>query len=97
MKRFKSDDHSDFRIETEKSSFSEEKFLLYRKYQTAVHLDAFDEVTPESFSRFLVTSPLVDCDPRFGTFHQTYFLGDRLVAVAVGIVVVVVIVLVVIC
>eukprot|EP01031_Cornospumella_fuschlensis_P037606 gene37606-45683_t len=77
----------DISIEMEPSSFTEEKFALYKKYQVAVHNDKPDEVTPEGFTRFLVTSPLVleenDGSKKYGSFHQLYRLNGVLIAVGV--------------
>jgi arginine-tRNA-protein transferase len=71
------------------SSSSAEKFALYKKYQVAVHGDKPDSLTEKGFSRFLVTSSLVDTtspagEPqRYGSFHQEYRLDGELVAVGV--------------
>lgn len=71
-------------ISIERSSFSQEKFLLYRKYQVVIHHDQPDEVTRESFSRFLVDSPLSDVvQNKYGSFHHLYRLNSQLVAVGV--------------
>lgn len=74
----------------EPASFSEEKYQLYKKYQTLVHHDKEDELTPEGFTRFLVESPLVDPEgpeeskPHvYGTYHQLYRLNGKLIAVGV--------------
>ncbi|CAG8548936.1 15742_t:CDS:10 [Funneliformis caledonium] len=77
------------RIVFEKSSFSKEKYELYRKYQIKVHNDEPYEVTEGGFKRFLVNSPLnfeaTDKPniPGYGSFHQCYYLDDKLIAVAV--------------
>lgn len=42
----------------EPSSFSEEKFQLYKRYQMAVHGDKESKVTKTGFTRFLCDSPL---------------------------------------
>jgi len=47
-------------IELEKSSYSDEKFQLYKRYQVAIHLDDPSSLSPKGFKRFLVDSPLVD-------------------------------------
>lgn len=82
-----------FTITTENSFFTEEKYELYRSYQINVHGDDPMSVTKESFTRFLVTSPLVNnvessathSDPTtsYGTFHQLYRVDGRLVGVGV--------------
>lgn len=38
-------------------TYSKEKFELYKKYQTLVHNDEPEEITPLSFSRFLCENP----------------------------------------
>lgn len=42
----------------ERSAYSEEVFALYKKYQCNVHGDSEEEISPKSFKRFLVDSPL---------------------------------------
>eukprot|EP00850_Spirogloea_muscicola_P022063 SM000275S10319 [mRNA] locus=s275:7781:12047:- [translate_table: standard] len=75
-----------------RSSFIEEEFKLYKKYQVAVHNDNPRKVTPTSYRAFLVDSPLIavqqleDCSgpsSGFGSFHQQYRIDGRLVAVGV--------------
>lgn len=81
-------------IETEKASYSEEKFALYKQYQCAVHNDKPDEVTPKGFTRFLIDSPLVDTRIDFsassgfgyGTYHQLYRLAKSGKLIAVGVI-----------
>lgn len=46
-----------FRTKFEPSGFSKEKFELYKKYQVEVHNDAPNDVTEESFKRFLCDTP----------------------------------------
>ncbi|RIA89300.1 arginine-tRNA-protein transferase [Glomus cerebriforme] len=77
------------RIVFERSSFSKEKYELYYKYQTKIHNDEPYEVTEGGFKRFLVNSPLQfettdkPNTPGYGSFHQCYYLDDKLIAVAV--------------
>jgi arginine-tRNA-protein transferase len=52
------------------------------KYQIAVHHDTVDELTEEKFVRFLVDTPLRG-SPEYGSFHQKYYLDEKLIAVAV--------------
>jgi len=75
----------DMQCTTEPSSYSEEKFQLYKKYQIAVHNDKEEEVTAAGFTRFLVETPLVDDtkDKIGGSFHQLYRLNGKLIAVGV--------------
>ncbi|KAF0500582.1 arginine-tRNA--protein transferase 1 [Gigaspora margarita] len=76
-----------FKITIELSSFTQEKYQLYCKYQTIIHNDT--ELSEESFRRFLVNSPLkhepqvTPNTPGYGSFHQCYYLDDKLIAVAV--------------
>jgi arginyl-tRNA---protein transferase len=88
-----SNDVDRFTIETEKSSFSPEKFDLYKRYQIEIHKDAPSSVTEVGFRRFLVDSPLVDTNKKqgtgtglpiaYGTYHQLYRLDSKLIAVGV--------------
>ncbi|CAG8697477.1 2665_t:CDS:2, partial [Dentiscutata erythropus] len=76
-----------FKVTTELSSFTQEKYQLYYKYQTIIHNDT--ELSEESFRRFLVNSPLkhepqvIPIASGYGSFHQCYYLDDKLIAVAV--------------
>ena len=80
-------------VELEASSFTEEKFNLYKKYQTTVHEDPPEKITPKGFTRFLVSSPLYDRRTTaevassggvpYGSFHHCYRLNGVLIAVAV--------------
>uniref|UniRef100_A0A182PVE7 Arginyl-tRNA--protein transferase 1 n=1 Tax=Anopheles epiroticus TaxID=199890 RepID=A0A182PVE7_9DIPT len=55
-------------------------YNLYKKYQTAIHNDPPGAI--EEYLDFLVKSPLKPSQG-FGTFHQQYWLDDRLIAVGV--------------
>jgi arginine-tRNA-protein transferase len=79
-------------IDTVKPEFTEERFQLYKKYQHLVHNDVLEDLSPEGFTRFLVTSPLQTRpsskksdagEARLGTFHQLYRLDGQLIAVGV--------------
>lgn len=78
-------------IRTRKSSFDAEEFALYRRYQMAVHHENAEDVTENTFRRFLVDTPLIFVPPSeegasfcgFGSFHQQYLIDGRLVAVGV--------------
>ncbi|KAJ8923364.1 hypothetical protein NQ315_001922 [Exocentrus adspersus] len=63
---------------------------LYEKYQTAIHNESAEDNSPDQFHSFLVQTPLEPVDfpdgidgPGFGSFHQQYWLDDKLVAVGV--------------
>lgn len=85
----KDDESNDIEITMELASFTVEKFELYKQYQISIHGDKVDEITPEGFSAFLVTSALYDEDSssnkvyKYGTYHQLYRYKGNLVAVGV--------------
>ncbi|KAL7738446.1 hypothetical protein ACLKA6_006755 [Drosophila palustris] len=62
---------------------------LYRKYQIVIHNDNPARLTLASMQRFLVKSPLKhqknEDGPEmgYGSFHQQYWLNDKLIAVGV--------------
>ncbi|KAI9232798.1 hypothetical protein MVEG_08055 [Podila verticillata NRRL 6337] len=81
-----------FRVQLEPSSFTEEKHELYVKYQMSVHNDPRSKCGPSNFTNFLVDSPLTpsvktvdwtEDNPGCGSFHQCYYLDDKLIAVSV--------------
>ncbi|CAL8258385.1 unnamed protein product [Lota lota] len=67
----------------------EQSAALYARYQTAVHGDPASECDESEFRRFLCDSPLEAESPPdgpemgYGSFHQQYWLGSRMVAVGV--------------
>ena len=70
------------------SSFIE-TYLLYKKYQMAVHGDKEEEVSERSFRRFLCDTPLISLDGpmgwdhKYGSFHFQYRIDGKLIMVAV--------------
>ncbi|XP_055312807.1 arginyl-tRNA--protein transferase 1-like isoform X2 [Sitodiplosis mosellana] len=62
---------------------------LYRRYQIGIHKDPPEKITRKSFENFLVRSPLQHETPDdgptcgYGSFHQQYWLDDKLIAVGV--------------
>ncbi|KAH7916339.1 arginine-tRNA-protein transferase [Hygrophoropsis aurantiaca] len=82
-----------FRVTLEESSFSQEKYALYERYQTQIHHD-YDN-SPVSFRRFLVQSPLVPenipypstptehLPLQYRSYHQMYRLDGELIAMGV--------------
>ncbi|KAH8355335.1 hypothetical protein KR093_011252 [Drosophila rubida] len=62
---------------------------LYRKYQLVIHNDNPARLTLASMQRFLVKTPLKHeksedtPDMGYGSFHQQYWLDDKLIAVGV--------------
>ncbi|KAF9147361.1 Arginyl-tRNA--protein transferase 1 [Linnemannia schmuckeri] len=79
------------RIKLEPSSFTEEKHALYTKYQMEIHHEPRSKCQPKSFTNFLIDSPLTaskpddwtEEDPGYGSFHQCYYLDEKLIAVSV--------------
>ncbi|KAL3680317.1 hypothetical protein R1sor_023273 [Riccia sorocarpa] len=79
-------------IRMARSSFIEEEFALYKKYQIHIHKDRPEDVRDTSYKKFLVDSPLTFVPPAndgttpscgFGSFHQQYRLDGKLIAVGV--------------
>ncbi|KAL6526842.1 hypothetical protein OROGR_015932 [Orobanche gracilis] len=84
--------HRRFEIRLNGSSFDDEEYSLYRKYQIRVHNDPPDHVSESSYKRFLVDTPLLHVPPNgdyavppcgFGSFHQQYLVDGKLIAVGV--------------
>ncbi|KAG0051072.1 Arginyl-tRNA--protein transferase 1 [Gryganskiella cystojenkinii] len=81
-----------FKVKLEPSSCTDEKHALYSKYQQQVHHEPASKCKVSNFTNFLVDSPLTatkdparwtESDPGFGSFHQCYYLDDKLIAVSV--------------
>ncbi|WOL14952.1 arginyl-tRNA--protein transferase 2-like isoform X1 [Canna indica] len=80
-------------IRMKRSSFDQEEFDLYKRYQIKVHDDKPEKVTVSSYQRFLVDTPIIFVPPisgdntippcGFGSFHQQYLIDGKLVAVGV--------------
>ncbi|KAI8910257.1 arginine-tRNA-protein transferase [Gorgonomyces haynaldii] len=77
------------RFELVKSVFDPTVFELYRKYQMFVHKDPPEKLKESQFTGFLVDSPIA-FEPAqlgsafgYGSFHQKYYIDDKLVAVSV--------------
>ncbi|KAI9056577.1 hypothetical protein FKP32DRAFT_1599303 [Trametes sanguinea] len=82
-----------FEVTLEPSSFTEEKFALYKSYQKEIHHE--DDKAPSSFKRFLVQTPLIPqpieypsgrpshLPENYGSYHQLYRLDGELIAVGV--------------
>ncbi|XP_055372591.1 arginyl-tRNA--protein transferase 1 isoform X2 [Condylostylus longicornis] len=62
---------------------------LYQKYQVTIHKDPPHKITKFQFERFLCATPLKNYKPEngpadgYGSFHQQYWLDDKLIAVGV--------------
>ncbi|KAI4456598.1 arginine-trna-protein transferase 1 [Holotrichia oblita] len=65
------------------------EYEVYKKYQMRIHNDPPEKCSKMTFLRFLVNSPLKlqrwnnDGDMGFGSFHQQYWLNEKLIAVGV--------------
>ncbi|KZT20813.1 hypothetical protein NEOLEDRAFT_1100325 [Neolentinus lepideus HHB14362 ss-1] len=82
-----------FEVTLEPSSYTDEKFALYEKYQAEIHMD-FDNA-PSGFKRFLVESPLqherisypsqrpAHLPETYGSYHQLYRVDGQLIAMGV--------------
>ncbi|GJE84438.1 arginyl-tRNA--protein transferase 1 [Phanerochaete sordida] len=83
-----------FEVTLEPSSYTDEKFALYRRYQKDIHKEEEDKKA-SSFKRFLVENPLqyeaipYETEPpghlptQYGAYHQCYRLDGELIAVGV--------------
>ncbi|SPQ95070.1 unnamed protein product (mitochondrion) [Plasmodiophora brassicae] len=70
------------------SRFREEAFLVYQRYQVAVHGDPIARVTREQYKNFLCDTPLVETASsapsiQYGSFHVEYRFDGRLIGVSV--------------
>ncbi|XP_035219051.1 arginyl-tRNA--protein transferase 1-like isoform X2 [Stegodyphus dumicola] len=66
----------------------EESYEVYKKYQMSVHKDTAEKCSKKQYNRFLVNSPFQHCDDilcrsGYGSFHQQYWLDNKLIAVGV--------------
>eukprot|EP01080_Neovahlkampfia_damariscottae_P008211 gene8211-36_t len=83
----------DIQLKIFPTSFKEEEFELYKKYQVKVHRDNLDDLTEEQYKNFLCESPLQyvnnpdwkdsPLNLKFGSFHIQYILDGNLIAVSV--------------
>lgn len=80
-----------FSVTLESIDFTEEKYQVYANYQRVVHHEDGDDISRDSFKRFLCTSPLKQKTKtmpdgsvqELGSFHQCYRLDGKLVAIGV--------------
>ncbi|KAI0650632.1 arginine-tRNA-protein transferase [Trametes meyenii] len=82
-----------FEVTLEPSSFTREKFELYKSYQEEIHHD--DDTSSSGFKRFLVQTPLIaqvihypsgrpdHLPENYGSYHQLYRLDGQLIAMGV--------------
>ncbi|XP_061491782.1 arginyl-tRNA--protein transferase 1 isoform X3 [Rhineura floridana] len=67
----------------------QESYQLYKRYQMVIHKDPPDKPTASQFTRFLCESPLEAENPPdgpdcgYGSFHQQYWFGGKIIAVGV--------------
>ena len=66
----------------------EESFVIYKKYQMAIHHDEESECDKKQFTNFLVDSPLIPCSsegagPEYGSYHCHYYIDGKLFMVGV--------------
>lgn len=75
------------RVEFKPATFEIDSFELYKRYQVQVHHDDESKLSEESYKRFLVDTPLIServaGQISLGSFHQRYFLCERLIAFGV--------------
>ncbi|KAJ4481419.1 arginine-tRNA-protein transferase [Lentinula edodes] len=81
-----------FEMTLEPSSYTDEKYELFKKYQTEIH---YDSTSPEGFRNFLVATPLhqepiqysspptSDLPTHYGSYHWCYRLDGKLIAISV--------------
>ncbi|KAJ3892897.1 arginine-tRNA-protein transferase [Lentinula edodes] len=82
-----------FEMTLEPSSYTDEKYELFKKYQTEIH---YDSTSPEGFRNFLVATPLHQQEPiqysspptsdlptHYGSYHWCYRLDGKLIAISV--------------
>lgn len=85
---------SNLTVEFETSEFSDEKFQLFKRYQMAIHHEDEENITAQSFERFLCETPLsesssdsndnrvIEMSPYFrGSVHQMYYYKKKLLAI----------------
>ncbi|CAL4098601.1 unnamed protein product, partial [Meganyctiphanes norvegica] len=72
-----------------KATFND-AYKVFKKYQMTIHKENEEECERSSYINFLVDGPLAMWYPRrggptegFGSFHQQYWLDDKLIAVGV--------------
>ena len=67
----------------------DESYAVYKKYQMVVHGDKEEEITHQSFRRFLCDTPLLAIighegwDLNYGSYHRQYYFDGKLFMVAV--------------
>ncbi|KAG0142472.1 hypothetical protein CROQUDRAFT_662482 [Cronartium quercuum f. sp. fusiforme G11] len=82
-------DSHHFEIKLEPASFSEEKYVLYQRYQIEIHKDPPEKLSRSSFRAFLCNNPFPTpphsstFPPALGSYHASYFLDHQLIALSV--------------
>ncbi|KAF9432649.1 Arginyl-tRNA--protein transferase 1 [Entomortierella beljakovae] len=86
-------DWKQFKVALEPAVFTQEKYELYCQYQKEIHRVSPSQISRESFDSTITRTPLT-ADVRmsdhdnlgivgYGTFHQCYYVDNKLVAVSV--------------
>lgn len=81
----------ELKVTLESDDFTEEKYAIYKNYQSVVHGEEPSRISETGFRRFLCDSPVrprTQLDPsgrevKLGSFHQCYRLDGKLVAIGV--------------
>lgn len=74
---------------SEFNSSLKESYKIYRKYQMGIHLEEESDCNHDTYTGFLVDSPLEeehtskDLPLGYGSFHQQYILDGKVIAVGV--------------
>ncbi|KAF9143659.1 Arginyl-tRNA--protein transferase 1 [Mortierella sp. GBA39] len=84
-------DWKQFKVVLEPARFTQEKYDLYCEYQKGIHHVSSSLLSRESFDNSVARSPLISESPiqdalgfnGYGTYHQCYYVDNKLVAVAV--------------
>ncbi|KAG9066307.1 Arginyl-tRNA--protein transferase 1 [Linnemannia hyalina] len=84
-------DWKQFKVVLEPARFTQEKYDLYCEYQKGIHHVSSALLSRESFDNSVARSPLISESPiqdtlgfnGYGTYHQCYYVDNKLVAVAV--------------
>ncbi|KAG0276453.1 Arginyl-tRNA--protein transferase 1, partial [Linnemannia gamsii] len=84
-------DWKQFKVVLEPARFTQEKYDLYCEYQKGIHHVPSSLLSRESFDNSVARSPLISESfsldalgfNGYGTYHQCYYIDNKLVAVAV--------------
>ncbi|KAF9103736.1 Arginyl-tRNA--protein transferase 1 [Mortierella sp. GBA35] len=84
-------DWKQFKVTLEPAHFTQEKYELYCEYQKGIHHVPASLLSRETFDNSVARSPLISGSSDqnrlgfngYGTYHQCYYVDNKLVAVAV--------------